>query len=152
MNRPALFTQQRKAALAIADEWSIPGLDADDVRQEALLALWNATAKHDPERGPWPAFARLSVKSWMTDLLRAASNQARTPPEGTVAEVEIPGGTDPADQALVNEKLARIRAAFAHLSPTQVEAIRIALANELQSRQVASAAYRARVTLRSALE
>lgn len=151
MNRPALYTAQVKAALAIADEWTIPGLDAEDVRQEALLALWRATERHDPERGPWPSFARMSVKSWMTDLLRASTNQARTPPDGTVAEIEIPGGVDPADELLNAEQLRIVREAYAQLTPKQRTALRSVANEELQSRQTASAAYRARLAIAAAL-
>lgn len=78
MTRPGMFTRLRPAAIAIAAEWRIPGMDPDDVRQEALLALWIATSKHDPERGPWSPFARVAVKARMRDLLQAATRQKRT--------------------------------------------------------------------------
>lgn len=92
VTRPAMFTAQRKAALAIAAEWSIPGMDPDDVRQEALVALWVAAGKHDPERGPWPPFARLSIKARMRDLLQHANRQCRA---GTTLPLDPERDADP---------------------------------------------------------
>lgn len=110
MTRPAMFTQQRKAALAIAREWSIPGMDADDVRQEALVALWLATAKHDPERGPWPPFARLAVKARMRDLLQAATRDKRT---AVALELDPERDRDPLQLALLAEHREQLREAVA---------------------------------------
>lgn len=105
-----MFTQQRKAALAIAAEWQIPGLAADDVRQEALLALWVATGKHDPARGPWPPFARLTIKARMRDLLQAATRQKRT---ATVLELDPERDRDPVQLDLLVEVRERLRGAVA---------------------------------------
>lgn len=78
MTRSALFLRHRGIALGEARDWTIPGLWPDDVRQEALVALWEATGCHDRERGPFPAFARLVVKRHLRDLLQAARRQKRT--------------------------------------------------------------------------
>lgn len=110
VTRPAMWTAQRKAALAIAAEWTIPGMAADDVRQEALLALWVATGKHDPGRGPWPPFARHTVKARMTDLLRAATQQKRT---AVVLELDPERDRDPADLERLVEQRERLRQAVA---------------------------------------
>lgn len=78
MTVPALWTKHRPIALAISTEWYIPGLDADDVRQEALIALWEAARCHDRDKGPFPAFARLVIGRRLSDLLQAATRQKRT--------------------------------------------------------------------------
>ena len=75
---PALWTKNRKIALAIAAEWRIPHLAADDVRQEALIALWEACRCHDKTKGSFPPFARLVIGRRMRDLLQAATRQKRT--------------------------------------------------------------------------
>ena len=75
---PALWTKNRTIALAIATEWRIPGMDPDDVRQEALVALWEAARAHDKTKGPFPPFARLVVKRRLRDRLQAATRQKRT--------------------------------------------------------------------------
>lgn len=104
--RPAKWTQQRKAALAIAAEWSIPGMDPDDVRQEALLALWIAAGKHDPARGPWPPFGRLAVKAHLRDLLQAATRQKRT---AVVLELDADRDPSPVQLDLLAEQRDRLR-------------------------------------------
>jgi len=101
-----MFTQQRKAALAIAAEWHVPGMGPEDVRQEALLALWIATSKHDPDRGPWPPFARAAVKARMTDLLRAATREKR---RAVVLELDPERDRDPVQLDLLAEHRERLR-------------------------------------------
>ena len=110
MTRPAMFTAQRKAALAIAAEWGIPGMAPDDVRQEALLALWVATGKHDPGRGPWPPFARMTIKARMRDLLQAATRQKRT---ADVLDLDPERDRDPVQLELLVEHRERLREAVA---------------------------------------
>lgn len=69
---PSLFTRHRRIALGIAADYRVPGMEPDDVRQEALLGLWEAARAHDPARGPFPPFARTIVERRCVDLLRAA--------------------------------------------------------------------------------
>ena len=76
--KPARWTKHRKIALAIAPEYRIPGLEPDDVRQEALVALWEACGDHDEKKGPFPAFARLVIHRRLRDLLQAATRLKRT--------------------------------------------------------------------------
>lgn len=78
MTRASLYQKHRQIALGEARDWRIPSLDADDVRQEANVALWEATGCYDPGRGPFPAFARVVVKRHLRDLLQAATRQKRT--------------------------------------------------------------------------
>jgi RNA polymerase sigma factor (sigma-70 family) len=109
MTSSAMFTRLRPAVLAIAAEWRVPGLDPDDVRQEALLALWVATSKHDPARGPWPPFARLVVKRRLRDLLQAATRQKRTAALEHDVDVAAPEPTGASEQlALVIDALPRL--------------------------------------------
>jgi DNA-directed RNA polymerase specialized sigma24 family protein len=75
---PQLWTKHRGIALGIAPEWRIPGMDPDDVRQEALVALWEAARDHDKAKGPFPPFARLVIKRRLRDRLQAATRQKRT--------------------------------------------------------------------------
>lgn len=89
MTVSALWSKHRPIALAIAPEYRIPGLDADDVRQEALVALWEAAGSFDPARGRFPAFARTVIHRHLRDLLQAATRMKRT------AVFHL--GADPAD-------------------------------------------------------
>lgn len=84
MTRAALWTKHRPVAHGIARDYRVPGLDADDVAQEALVALWEATGAFDPRRGPFPPFARLVVNRHLRDLLQAATREKRAVPAGRV--------------------------------------------------------------------
>lgn len=118
VTRPAKWTAQRKTALAIAAEWRIPTMAADDVRQEALLALWIAAGKHNPDRGPWPPFARAAVKARMTDLLRTATRQKRST---VMLELDPERDRDPVQLDLLAEHRERLRegVALGPLSPAE---------------------------------
>ena len=124
MTRPAMFTAQRKAALAIATEWTVPGMDSDDVRQEALIALWIAAGKHDPERGPWPAFARMCIRAHLFTLHQAATRAKRTAvvlelDENRDAAPETHGGQlELLVEALPSLTVAERTAVAAHLNGT----------------------------------
>jgi RNA polymerase sigma factor (sigma-70 family) len=76
----ARWTKHRPIALGIAADYRIPGMDPDDVRQEALLALWEAARAYDPEKGPFTAFARLVIKRRLADQIKAARTQKRSAP------------------------------------------------------------------------
>ena len=56
----------------IASDYDIPGVDFDDLLQEARQALVKAHKAYDPTRGvPFPAFCALCVRRKMQDCLRA---------------------------------------------------------------------------------
>lgn len=75
MTAPALWTKHRPLALMLARDYHLPGSDADDVRQEALIALWEAARTHDPERSSFPNWARTVIRRHLTDCLRVATSQ-----------------------------------------------------------------------------
>ena len=106
---PALWTKNRPIALAIAREWRIPGLDPDDVRQEALVALWEAARKYDKTKGTFPPFARLVVKRRLSTLLQAATRQKRT--------CDLDHDTEPVGPPLETTVLLREQLAFALTDP-----------------------------------
>lgn len=84
------WTKHRPIALAIAREWRIPGMDLDDVRQEALVALWEAGKAYDQTKGAFPSFARLVIKRRMRDRLQAATRMKRTADFDDLAEAVSP--------------------------------------------------------------
>lgn len=112
MNVPALWTKNRGIALGIAPEWRIPGLDPDDVRQEALIALWEAARCHDRDKGPFPPFARLVIQRRLRDLLQAATRQKRT--------AEFSEFTEPVGPALEETVLNREQLQLALYDPVVV--------------------------------
>ena len=70
---PALFTKHRGIALGIAADYYFPGAEREDVRQEALVALWEAARTYDAEKGPFPAWARGVVHRHLIDCVRVAT-------------------------------------------------------------------------------
>lgn len=77
VSAPALWTKHRPLASAVASGYRISGLDRDDTRQEALIALWIAARSHDPAVGHFPPYARTLIHRRLTDLLRTATREKR---------------------------------------------------------------------------
>lgn len=143
--RPALWTRHRGIALGIAADYRIPRLDPDDVRQEALVALWEATGVYDPARGTFPALARTVVHRHLRDLLQAATRLKRT--------ADFDREVDPMDvRDRIAARLQLVDLARAHLTPTERKAIRdhVNGAPTKSSRRHGNALQRARRKLRDA--
>lgn len=114
----ARWTKHRPIALAIARDFRVPGLDPDDVRQEALVALWMACREYDRDRGPFPPFARLVVRRRMADLLEHAARQKRT--ARVAYEVDPPAP----DQSEGREQLRLVVGALDTLTDRERAAVR----------------------------
>lgn len=146
MTRAALFTKHEGIAVRVARDYRIPGLGPDDVRQEARVALWEATGAHDPERGAFPSFARLVITRRLIDLLRAAT--LRSFP---LDDVE-PEDRTASERLEHRARLARIVELLPELSDTEREAVRDHLHGvaATESKSHDSALARARRKLRAA--
>lgn len=72
-----LFQQNQKLAGDIAKQYASKNLNADDIRQEALLALWNAALKYDPTRGPFEPYATYLVKAALNKYRKKELNYSR---------------------------------------------------------------------------
>lgn len=115
--RTALFTQNRRIALGIAKEYYLPGFDADDVRQEAMVALWQATAVYDPEKGPFRAIANIVIRRHLQTLVTAAHRMKRK-------AAMAPWIDDPADvRDRIAARLLLLDMARADLSPLEQKAL-----------------------------
>lgn len=144
MTRAALFTKHEGIAIRVASEYRIPGLGPDDVRQEARVALWEATGDHDPTRGAFPSFARLVITRRLIDLLRAAT--LRVLP---LDDVE-PEDRTARERLEHRARLARIVELLPQLSETERQAVCDHLNGAKTSKAHDSALYRARRKLREA--
>lgn len=149
MTRPQLWNRARPAALAIARDQSVKGMDADDVRQEALLALWVASGTFDAARGPWLPYARHAVKARMVDLVRAAMKQKRTAvvveldPERDRAGIDV--------EALVEQRdaIRRLRGAYPLLTERERTCLELTVNETVRgNKPVHNAAWSARRKLR----
>lgn len=79
-------------------------LDADDLFQEATLALCSAIKAYDPEKSAFSTFAALCINRALAGELRTAVSSRRVP-SGLISpidDVELAGGTSP--EAILIEK------------------------------------------------
>lgn len=60
-------------AYSIARGFHLPGQDRDDVRQEALIALWVGLRSHDPARVPLKPWLSFVVRRRLIGALQAAT-------------------------------------------------------------------------------
>lgn len=148
MTRGALWTRHRGLALGIAGGTTIVGVDRDDIRQEALLALWVATGEYRPELGPFPPFARVVVTRHLLDLLESQTRQKRDPRRAVELEADPPA----LDERPGHEQLSLMLGALDTLSERE----RRALSDHLNGRERSSnrahenVLQRARTKLRAA--
>lgn len=77
MTAPSLYAKHHQIADHVAHDYYLPGADADDVRQECRVALWEACRCYKPERGPFPPFARLVIRARMQDAITHANRRSR---------------------------------------------------------------------------
>jgi RNA polymerase sigma-70 factor (ECF subfamily) len=113
---------------------------AEDVTQEAFVALWRSEAGYDPARG--------SVRSWLLGILRnraidvlRRSSAARAPRldlgvEERLAEVPASDRTDA--EAARREEARTIRGALAQLPPEQSQVIQLAYFGGFSQSEIAS--------------
>jgi len=74
MTSAALWTKQRSLARTIAAIYHIPGCDRQDVEQEALIALWEASRTYrDDEGTTFETFAALVIRRRLLDCVKAAN-------------------------------------------------------------------------------
>jgi len=93
MTRLALFLKHRPVALAIAKGFYLPGSTEDDVRQEAMIGLWEATGTWDKEKGKFVTFARSVISNHLTDCLRVATRLRANVLTNSLREVKTEDGT-----------------------------------------------------------
>lgn len=80
---PALWTRHRRLAHILASQWRIPGYEAQDVEQEALIALWEASGCWRPDGGAsFTSFAQMVIER----RLKSALTQARRTKRGPLDE------------------------------------------------------------------
>ena len=130
---PQLWTKHRDVAYSISRRFYAPGMDRQDLEQEALVALWNACRTFDPEKGvPIKQWIRIVVLARMKDVVTAANrqkqrmlNEATPRGEELVSLVEtcpdLAGSAE--DQAITRMMVEDILGRVAALSPLQRRAL-----------------------------
>ena len=136
MGVPAMWTKHRPLALALAREFWFPDGDADDVRQTALVALWEACRQFDPTLGAFRPFAEMVVRRTLMDEITARNRHKRrlltdavrvtVNEDGNSCEIidVLPArGNDPAEIAERHEQLRLAIGALPSLSPLERAAL-----------------------------
>lgn len=95
MTRAGLWTKHRGIAYKIARDYYAPGCDQDDMRQEALVALWEATGIHDPAKGRFPTFAAVVIRRHLINIVRAATCEKRNAQTVPLSDGNEPAAPEP---------------------------------------------------------
>jgi len=112
----AELARRYRPLLGHACKWPPAGLDVEDLRQEALLGLFETCRKHDPARGPFAALARCNVRQRVIAacirartlkhrMLTEATHDADEPKRWLSARVPAPAGADPARVVELRDEL-----------------------------------------------
>jgi RNA polymerase sporulation-specific sigma factor len=110
-----LITRYRRFARARARAYFVAGGDADDLEQEALIALVTAARDHRPADGPFRPFADLCITRRLVSTLRRANRRkhrvlndavpltrtVRRGPDGPEEERELPAHPGPGPEEVV---------------------------------------------------
>jgi RNA polymerase sigma-70 factor (ECF subfamily) len=101
---------------------------AEDVVQEAFLAVWRTPGRFDPERGAFATWLLTLVHHRAVDAVRREAVQRRrtVPGADEVAERLTPPGPGADDEALVGVVGGQVREALGRLTDEQREVITLA--------------------------
>jgi RNA polymerase sporulation-specific sigma factor len=86
-----LITRYRRFARARARAYFVAGGDADDLEQEALIALVKAAGDHRPDEGPFRPFADLCITRALVSAIRRANRQKHRVLNRAVSLSAVPG-------------------------------------------------------------
>lgn len=113
---------------ALARRYYAPGLEAQDLAQEARIGIWQARSGFDPDLGPWEPFARLAAKRAVLDAVRAASRHKHRPvsrclPLDDAQAVAASGADDPVAVVIAREDLRAVLACVGTLTERERDAL-----------------------------
>jgi DNA-directed RNA polymerase specialized sigma24 family protein len=117
-------------AMMVAKHFYIPGMDLDDLFQEACLSMIRCEPRWDPSRGKVSTFLHRCAWNDLNKIRQGLGTKMRTPPMGGVTSLQTPVGehcdelvdmleAPSSDPALIVEQRDTIRRALAEpsLSP-----------------------------------
>lgn len=121
MTEDAAVREWSNLAYWIARDYHLPGAGRDDVKQEALIALWYGLRSHDPARAPLRTWLASCIRKRLGSAVRDACRLKHGPlndavtlaegekgPGGTLVPLQARPGWTPAPSASVAEILARL--------------------------------------------
>lgn len=135
-----LFRRYSPSAMALARRVVGQQFLAEEIVQEAFLALWRNPDGYDEERGSVKAWLMGMVHHRAVDLVRREESHRRraeeTPPDGAVVVPEDPAQQVVEEVGLPEERKA-VRAALEDLPPEQREIIELMYFDGLSQTRIA---------------
>jgi len=123
-----LYDRYCRQAYSLARRVCVDPEFAEDVVQEAFLALWRTPGRFDPERGGFATWLLTLVHHRAVDAVRreAVRRKRTVPGADEVAERLTPPGPGADDEALVGLVGGQVREALGRLTDEQREVITLA--------------------------
>ena len=111
---------------------------AEEITHDVLLEIWGKASEFDPSRGSARAWTATITRRRAIDVVR--SEQSGRNREERTGSAVAPPATDPVGEQVVDaDDRTRVRAALAHLSELQRQAIDLAYFQGLTYREVSEA-------------
>lgn len=134
-----LYDRHARAAYGLALRIVWQEQAAEDVVQDAFLAVWRGANGYKPGRGPVRSWLLTIVRNRAVDLLRGPSRQAsRALPLDLLPGLEPVAADDPEEEALSRVDGQRVRSAVAALPPEQRSVVELAYFGGLSHGEVAA--------------
>lgn len=131
----ALYEEYHRQALGLALRVLGNMGEAEEVVQEAFLAVWRAGHTYDPARGSTRTWILTLVRNRAIDVVRA---RARRPVQPLDEKLDPPDSSDVPLQAALNVDAARVVEALYKLPPEQRVAIELAYSSGLSHTEIAA--------------
>ena len=123
-----LYERYSRLAYSLAYRLLRDSLAAEDIVQEAFLAIWRKAGTYQAQNGSVYSWLQAIVHHRAIDRLRSAANreQSCTPLEPDVEQQTLSAEPDACDQVWRREQRSLVVAALAHIPPEQREVIDLA--------------------------
>lgn len=132
-----LFRQYAPTALALARRIVRDAALAQEIVQEAFLAVWRSPDAYDPDRGSVRAWLIGIVHHRAVDAVRREAAEQRRLQESAVFEPPVDVADEVLDGIGGHEERKAVREALALLPPPQREVIRLMYFDGLSQSQIA---------------
>lgn len=131
----AVYEEYHRQALGVALRILGNMAEAEEVVQEAFLAVWRAGHTYDGSRGSVKTWVLTLVRNRAIDVVRA---RQRRPVQPLSDAIDPPDSSDVTLQAALNVDVAQVMEAFQTLPPDQRAVIELAYSSGLSHTEIAA--------------